>query len=201
MKLNEFHDDSDPALGMKAEQMHADHEIQMARADCYKIAKYAIDLHNMLKDIPDSANLEGWVQRKITIASDYMSSVKHYLEYEKISGAGITVAEETLDENLRLIGKLGDQNRSAKIYRDNDWNEYRVRFYTNNNYDGEDSDHHTDDKEDAFNTATSVVSQGVNESSGTSSGAIASSLGAGNGFLNGGPGTLSRAGVKKTKKK
>ena len=59
MKLNEFHDESDPALGMKADQMHADHEIQMARADCYKIAKYAIDLHNMLKDVPDSANLEG----------------------------------------------------------------------------------------------------------------------------------------------
>ena len=93
MKLNEFHDESDPALGMKADQMHADHEIQMARADCYKIAKYAIDLHNMLKDVPDSANLEGWVQKKITIAAEYMGSVKHYLEYEKISGSGITVAE------------------------------------------------------------------------------------------------------------
>jgi len=35
----------------------------------------------------------------------------------------------------------------------------------------------------------------------TTAGAVASSMGGGNGFVNGGPGTLSRTGTKKTKKK
>lgn len=35
----------------------------------------------------------------------------------------------------------------------------------------------------------------------TTAGSVASSMGGGNGFVNGGPGTLSRAGSKKRKKK
>ena len=35
-------------LAYKAE---ADHEVQMARAELYKIAKYAIKLHDMLKGV------------------------------------------------------------------------------------------------------------------------------------------------------
>lgn len=66
-------------LARTAEQ---DHEVQMARADLYKIAKYAIKLHEMLKAIPESQGLEGWQQAKITKASDYVSSVYHNLDYE-----------------------------------------------------------------------------------------------------------------------
>jgi len=128
MKLNEFHIENDAAIGMKAEQMHADHEVQMARADCYKAAKAAIDLHTLLKTVPDSANLEGWVQAKITKAADYLDSVRIYLEYEIMSGNDFTVAED----------------------------------------------------------------------GGTSAGGIASSMGGGNGFLNGGPGSPV---IRRTKKK
>ena len=56
-----------------------DHEVQMARSDLYKIAKYAIKLHDMLKDVHD---LEGWQQSKITKASDYISAVYHNLDYD-----------------------------------------------------------------------------------------------------------------------
>lgn len=56
-----------------------DHEVSMAQADLYKMARYARDLHNMLDNFDE---LEGWVQAKITLASDYISTVKHYLEYE-----------------------------------------------------------------------------------------------------------------------
>ena len=49
---------------------------------------------------------------------------------------------------------------------------------------------------------TTTAESGVAESSGgTTAGAMTSSLGAGNGFVNGGPGTIARAGVKKVKKK
>lgn len=50
----------------------------MAKSELYKLAKYAIALHGMIQD---SDNLEPWVQSKITKASDYISSVKHYMEY------------------------------------------------------------------------------------------------------------------------
>jgi hypothetical protein len=66
-----------------------DHEVQMARADLYKIAKYAIKLHEMLKNVSEEQGLEGWVQAKITKAADYIGSVYHNLDYEmKFGGDG-----------------------------------------------------------------------------------------------------------------
>lgn len=59
-----------------------DHEVQMARADLYKIAKYAIKLHEMLKGVSETQGLEGWQQAKITKAADYISSVYHNLDYD-----------------------------------------------------------------------------------------------------------------------
>ena len=63
-----------------------DHEVQMARADLYKIAKYAIKLHEMLKNVTEAEGLEGWQQAKITKAADYIGSVYHSLEYDQVSG-------------------------------------------------------------------------------------------------------------------
>lgn len=54
----------------------------MAKSELYKLAKYAIALHGMIQD---NENLEPWVQSKITKASDYISTVKHYLEYVQIN--------------------------------------------------------------------------------------------------------------------
>lgn len=59
-----------------------DHEVQMARAELYKIAKHAIKLHEMLKGVSEETGLEGWVQSKITKAADYVDSVYHHLDYE-----------------------------------------------------------------------------------------------------------------------
>lgn len=76
-------------LGDMAHMAEQDHEVQMARADLYKIAKYAIKLHEMLKNISEAEGLEGWQQAKITKASDYISSVYHNLDYSmKFDGAG-----------------------------------------------------------------------------------------------------------------
>ena len=66
-------------LAYKAE---SDHEVQMARAELYKIAKYAIKMHEMLKGVDEQEGLEGWVQSKITKAADYMGSVYHHMDYQ-----------------------------------------------------------------------------------------------------------------------
>jgi len=55
----------------------------MARADLYKLAKYSIKLHELLKNVSEAEGLEGWVQAKITKAADYISSVYHYMDYDE----------------------------------------------------------------------------------------------------------------------
>lgn len=56
-----------------------DDEGRMAKAQLYKIAKYAVEL---MQNLHDDDELEAWVQSKITKAASYMSAAKHYLEYE-----------------------------------------------------------------------------------------------------------------------
>lgn len=50
----------------------------MAKSQLYQMSKYCIELHGM---IGDTDNLEPWVQAKLTKANDYLSAVKHYMEY------------------------------------------------------------------------------------------------------------------------
>ena len=73
-------------LGEDAARMHQDHEVQMARQDCYSAAKNAIALHHLLKQIDELEGLDGWVSEKITLAADYLKSVRDSLEYELMSG-------------------------------------------------------------------------------------------------------------------
>lgn len=73
-------------LGELADRAERDHEVQMARSDLYKIAKYAIKLHDMLSKVSEEAGLEGWVQSKITKSADYIGSVYHHLDYEEATG-------------------------------------------------------------------------------------------------------------------
>lgn len=75
-----MHDDMQPdTLNPAPAGAQQDHEGAMARADLYKLANYSLKL---FKKLDDSAQLEGWVQAKITKAADYIASVYHYLEYE-----------------------------------------------------------------------------------------------------------------------
>tara|TARA_R100001079_G_C4376653_1_gene121273 strand:- start:151 stop:417 length:267 start_codon:yes stop_codon:yes gene_type:complete len=64
------------------EGYHLDKEGKMAKNQLFKAQKYSLELLEML---PDEAQLPSWVQSKITLASDYLAKVKHYLEYEMIS--------------------------------------------------------------------------------------------------------------------
>ena len=69
-------------LGDLAHAAERDHEVQMARADLYKIAKYAIKLHDMLKTVSEAEGIEGWQQSKITKAAAYIGSVYHAMDYD-----------------------------------------------------------------------------------------------------------------------
>lgn len=72
-------------IAAEAHSMHQDHEVQMAREECYHIANNAIALHKLLKQMSEANGLDGWVSEKISIANDYCRTVKEYLEYEMMS--------------------------------------------------------------------------------------------------------------------
>mgnify|MGYP006081796943 FL=1 len=65
-----------------AHKVEQDHEIQLARGELYKAAKYSIKLHDIMKTMAEEEGLDGWVSAKITKASDYLSTVYHHLDYQ-----------------------------------------------------------------------------------------------------------------------
>lgn len=106
------------SLGELADMAERDHEVQMARAQLYKLAKYSIKLHDMLKQVTEAEGIEGWQQAKITKASDYISSVYHSLDYDtkfdeksKIdTSAMVKAAKESTDPyKSRLHSKLAER--------------------------------------------------------------------------------------------
>ena len=72
-------------------QNNADHEendpseIEMALSELHKLTEYAPKLKEIVADLP---SLEGWVSSKITKASDYISSVYHWLDFQQHEGCG-----------------------------------------------------------------------------------------------------------------
>jgi len=67
-----------------------DNESRMAKSDLFKMSEYSKKIHDMLKD---DMNLPEWVESKITKASDYLGSVKHYIEYEMERGENFNEAK------------------------------------------------------------------------------------------------------------
>jgi hypothetical protein len=67
----------------------------MAKSQLYAIAKYAIELLQLIKD---GDQLDAWVQAKITKAADYIDAVQHYLEGEEYLDANQGESEEELAE-------------------------------------------------------------------------------------------------------
>jgi hypothetical protein len=84
-----------------------DREGAMAKADLYKLANYSLKL---FKQLEDDAQMESWVQAKITKAADYIASVYHYLEYEmKFNDYGHQLDNAELvneDRKIELKNKL-----------------------------------------------------------------------------------------------
>jgi len=80
-------------LGVMADRVELDHEVQLARGQLYKIAKYAIKLHEAFKDVSEVQGLDGWVSAKITEAALAMDDVAHFMEYE-LSPANVANEEK-----------------------------------------------------------------------------------------------------------
>lgn len=107
-------------LGDLAAMAERDHEVQMARADLYKLAKYAIKLHDMLKGVSEAEGIQGWQQAKITTAAEDISSVYHAMDYdmkfaESKSTANILKRQKSVTETeytSTLAEKLAERARN-----------------------------------------------------------------------------------------
>ena len=101
-------------IAQEADDMHRDHEVQMARSQLYSAAQAAIQIHRLLRDVSEMEGLEGWVQTKIAVASEYLESVRDYLKYEAVSQEPemMVFAEAAADYALNeLISKnIKEQN-------------------------------------------------------------------------------------------
>mgnify|MGYP003147986555 CR=1 FL=1 len=70
---------------------HDNEEGSMARSQLMHMKGYAESLIHMIQD---KSNLPEWVEKKITLANDYIAVVKHYLEGELAREQGM-LEEET----------------------------------------------------------------------------------------------------------
>ena len=101
-----------------AHEAHSDHEVQMARVDCYYAAEHAIVLHKLLRNISEEQGLEGWVASKITLANDYLKSVREHLEYQMMN---VDAGEDDflpLAEGLKPVKKNSVAESTAPVAED-----------------------------------------------------------------------------------
>jgi hypothetical protein len=104
--------------------MQIDQEGKMAKSQLYKMKDMAAELCDMLED---STQLDGWVQAKITKASDYIASVYHFLDYynketkqddqESLYEAQVPLSflDPMIMSAAKSIGLKGDSVANAKI--------------------------------------------------------------------------------------
>ena len=91
---------------------YVDDEGRMAKSQMYKTGKYAMKLHDMLDDMEQ---LPAWLQSKLTKASDYMSMVYHYLDYEFARRDG-NLMEHVDKHNKRATLMEGAMKKFFKMF-------------------------------------------------------------------------------------
>ena len=90
------------AMQEAKEKSEYDYEGDMARGQLQSIINNAQRVHDMLKD---NDNLPEWVQSKITLAEDYISTVANYMMSEVDEEVEIQEAE-ALVENFEIINEV-----------------------------------------------------------------------------------------------
>ena len=94
-----------------------DYEGGMAKSQMLKMKKYAAALCDMIED---ESQLEAWVQAKLTKASDYMSAVYHYLDYQNSKmnenpNPSMMDTDEILVSILMSVARLGEESAEQVI--------------------------------------------------------------------------------------
>jgi hypothetical protein len=91
-----------------------DHEAKMARAELYKLNQYSAKLFKL---IGENDELDGWVQSKITKAADYISSVYHYMEYERTAAEKVEKGPRNFEESIHESVRTELAERWSEKYK------------------------------------------------------------------------------------
>jgi hypothetical protein len=88
-----------------------DHEVEMALSDLFQSAKNAKQVYELIKDIPETVGIEGWIQEKIIKANDYLNTVREYLEHKQMSEMTVGVIAgggvgEGVAEGYRILPNI-----------------------------------------------------------------------------------------------
>jgi len=81
------------------------YEASMFIKQAIRAGKYAIQIHNLFDN---DQEVEAWVQKKIDLATNYISTVGHYLEGQEMT------EEKTPQEKLRIMSKIEKIKRQSK---------------------------------------------------------------------------------------
>ena len=89
--------------------LEPDHEGEMARSQLQQAAEASASLMSLIQD---GDNLPAWVQAKLTKASDYLDSVRRYMEYKETPPV---MESATWDALKKIFGGSGHSNLDAKV--------------------------------------------------------------------------------------
>jgi hypothetical protein len=185
---------------------YPDHEVQMARQELYRTAKLALMTHDLLSRVGERQGLEGWVQSKLTRAADYMETVFAYLDYEMRYPSGMMEDNTVVAPSQQQMPSVtGNQQQPVPGQSNTMGSDGKTRtpgmvkmakIDTNGKIQGQPimvSQAAIKSKQQA---GFHVIGEDASGGS-SSAGGMASGMGGGNGFLNGGPGAITRAPKKK----
>jgi len=111
-KVSEFFKELEEEKKDKYDEGEYDQEGDMAKSDLRSIIANAQKLHDM---IDDADNLPEWVQSKITVAEDYISTVANYMTAEMSEAAKLT-PQQKFKNSMKRAGY--DMDAGAKRLQD-----------------------------------------------------------------------------------
>jgi hypothetical protein len=195
-----------------------DHEVQMARQELYRTAKLAMMTHELLKGVGERQGLEGWVQSKLTRAADYIETVFAYLDYEMRyptammpESKDIKKKKRSISEKIQPIQPIQPIRGTRTGMQDEDPTKRNPPPRPAERVPGLVMMVPTNDEGEAAGPPIQVPAAevglkqqngfkvvGESASAGASSAGGMAAGGFGNGFLNGGPGSVQRRKKKRT---
>ena len=113
MKTTDFIKES--TLVIAADIMEKDSEVQLARQDCHAIAKGAIELYHILKDLPEMTDLDNQCVANLNMAAKYIQESLDYFAAITQPAAGAFTFEGAEAQYEQLLSEAADHNVGDRV--------------------------------------------------------------------------------------
>lgn len=113
MKTTDFIKES--TLVIAADIMEKDSEVQLARQDCHAIAKGAIELYHILKDLPEMTDLDNQCVANLNMAAKYIQESLDYFAAITQPAAGAFTFENAEAMYADMLNEAADHNVGDRV--------------------------------------------------------------------------------------